>query len=120
MSDSTPHPEDLTILAAVEALERGKSAPPGAPRPAGATEATETLARLYTEVLGLIPYDLEPVEPSAGVKERLMAAVRQAGPAQTGGRDHDPPTLAEPIRLTSVPPAQPPRRGDPDDRFGSG
>ncbi|MFY9822474.1 MAG: anti-sigma factor [Thermoanaerobaculia bacterium] len=107
------HPEDLTILAAVEALERGSEASPGAPR---AGEAGETLARLYNEVLGLIPYELEPVEPSAGAKARLMAAVQLAGRAEPEAiqeaRDPDPPTLAEPIRLTSVPPAQPARPGN--------
>lgn len=109
------HPEDLTILAAVEALERGSGTPPGAPSTAAAanTEAAETLARLYDEVLGLIPYELEPVEPSAGAKARLMAAIQHAEPeAMQEARDPAPPTLAEPIRLTSVPPAQPPRAGN--------
>jgi hypothetical protein len=109
------HSEDLTILAAVEALERGSEASPGRPRTAGAAEAGETgetLARLYTEVLGLISYDLEPVEPSAAVKARLMAAVQRAEPEKIeDARDPAPPTLAEPIRLTSVP-VQPLRSGD--------
>jgi hypothetical protein len=107
------HPEDLTILAAVEALERGSEASSGAPR---ADESGETLARLYNEVLGLIPYELEPVEPSAGAKARLMDAIQSARPVETpveikDARDPAPPTLAEPIRLTSVPPVQPPRSG---------
>ncbi|HEY4589794.1 MAG TPA: hypothetical protein VII86_11245, partial [Thermoanaerobaculia bacterium] len=62
--------EDLTILAA---LEGWIDAPPGAPRQ---DETTEMLSRLYIEVLGLIPYELAPVSPSAGAKDRLMAAVR--------------------------------------------
>jgi hypothetical protein len=100
------HPEDLTILAAVEALKRGSDTAPGARRIPGGTEAAETLARLYDEVLGLIPYELEPVEPSAGVKARLMAALQHEIPEKIqDARDPAPPTLAEPIRLTSVPPA---------------
>ncbi|HYX26906.1 MAG TPA: hypothetical protein VFC23_22335, partial [Thermoanaerobaculia bacterium] len=111
------HPEDLTILAAIEALERGSEAPPGAPRTAAETgeaaEAEQTLARLYTEVLGLIPYELEPVAPEA--RARLLAAVQgektaePAAPAATPEtRDTSRPTLPEPIRLTSLP-IQPPR-----------
>jgi hypothetical protein len=111
------HPEDRTILAAVEALGR-ESESPGVPPRADLDDTTEeTRARLYTEVLGLIPYELAPVAPSPGVKARLMAAIQHAepeaapGPVQ-GARDPAPPTLAEPIRLTSVPPAQPPRSGN--------
>jgi anti-sigma-K factor RskA len=104
--------EDLTILATVEALEHGSDGSPGAPRTVGATEAGETLARLYTEVLGLISYDLEPVEPSAGVKARLMAAIHRAEPMKT--RDVGESALltpAEPFRLNSIRPAQPPQSG---------
>ena len=70
MNGEAPTMEDLTILAA---LEGWIDAPPGAPRQ---DETTETLSRLYIEVLGLIPYELAPVSPSAGAKDRLMAAVR--------------------------------------------
>jgi len=66
--------EDLTILAALEALDRGIDSPAGAPRPDELSE-TDTLARLYTEVMGLISYELEPVEPAPGVRTRLMALV---------------------------------------------
>ncbi|MBW8877259.1 MAG: anti-sigma factor [Acidobacteria bacterium] len=101
------HPEDLTILAAVAALERGSEAPPGAPRTSEVTEAEQTLARLYTEVLGLIPYELEPVAPAPDARARLLAAVRgekSAEPTATPeARDNSRPTLAEPIRLTSIP-----------------
>jgi hypothetical protein len=93
--------EDLTILAALETLERGIDAPRDAAR---LDEASETLSRLYTEVLGLIPYELSPVAPSAGAKARLMAAVRgEAQPAQ-------PAAPAEPARVTPpVVPLQEPR-----------
>lgn len=68
-----PSPEDRTILAALEDRETGA----GEPAPSGeGTEADETLARLYTEVLGLIPCELEPAAPRPEVKARLLAAVR--------------------------------------------
>jgi len=65
--------EDLTILAAIADLERG--ADPSAAGPPRGDETTETLARLYTEVLGLISFELDPVAPSAGARERLLAAI---------------------------------------------
>lgn len=66
------HEEDRTISALLEALDEG--ADPGdlaGHLPGG--EAGETLARLYTETLGLLPYALDPVAPSLAVRERLMA-----------------------------------------------
>lgn len=38
-------------------------------------EASETLLRLYTELGGLLPYGVEPVEPSAELRKRILAAV---------------------------------------------
>jgi uncharacterized coiled-coil protein SlyX len=60
-------PEDRTILAALEEPETGAFA---------ATEADETLARLYTEVLGLVPYELEPAAPRPEVKSLLLSTIR--------------------------------------------
>lgn len=71
-----PSTEDRTILAAIENLERGAD-PSTVEGPRG-DETTETLARLYTEVLGLIPSELDPVAPSAGARERLLAAIGAA------------------------------------------
>lgn len=71
-----PSTEDRTILAAIENLERG--ADPSVVEGPRGDETTETLARLYTEVLGLIPSELEPVAPSAGARERLLAAIGAA------------------------------------------
>ncbi|HEY8105543.1 MAG TPA: anti-sigma factor [Gemmatimonadales bacterium] len=71
MSDDIhDHDEDRTILATLKALERGLDSLEPAARPG---DAGETLARLYTETLGLIPFALDPVAPSAAVRERLMA-----------------------------------------------
>jgi hypothetical protein len=109
------HPEDRTILAAVEALKRDSEDSGALPRADLDDTTEETRARLYTEVLGLIAYELEPVQPSPGAKARLMAALQGVEPMAAAviedARDPAPPTLAEPIRLTSVPPAQPVRSG---------
>jgi hypothetical protein len=64
--------EDRTILAALDALERGSAEPVVPDEP---SETTEMLARLYTEVLGLLPYELEPVAPRPEGRARLLAAV---------------------------------------------
>lgn len=96
--------EDLTILAALESLERGNDAPPDAAR---LDEASETLSRLYTEVLGLIPYELAPAAPSAGVKTSLMAAIGgEARPVVAA-------MAAEPARMAPPVPLQEPRAARP-------
>jgi Anti-sigma-K factor rskA len=69
------HWEDQMINAAVEALERG--ADPSAAAPRG-NETAETLARLYTEVMGLIPYELAPAAPRPEAKQRLLATITGA------------------------------------------
>lgn len=87
--------EDLTILAAIEALERGDD-PSTASGPRG-DETAETLARLYTEVLGLVPTELEPVAPRPEARQRLLAAIG-AAPAAA-----DPTAPAPAARRTSEP-----------------
>lgn len=102
MSDETLT-EDLTILAA---LEGWIDAPPGSPRQ---DETTETLSRLYIEVLGLMPYELAPVAPAAGARERLLAAVRGEAPAAAA----PVATAAEPARPVAPVPIQEPRTAPP-------
>lgn len=64
--------EDRTILAVLEALETAADAdsPAGAAAPG---DEGETLARLYTEVLGLLPLALAPVVPPPALKQRILA-----------------------------------------------
>jgi hypothetical protein len=85
--------EDQTILDAIEALERGYD--PSAVAPRG-DETAEMLARLYTEVLGLIPCELAPEAPSPDLKERLMAAVT-AAPGAAPARPLPEPVIPEPV-----------------------
>lgn len=119
MSQET-HPEDRTILAAIEALERGgDTLEPGARPDEETTETTETLARLYTEVLGLIPQELDPAPPRPEVKQRLMTAIG-AGPAPQGsdipqGSDTPqavPQPVPAPAPAAPTPVAAPPTPAD--------
>jgi hypothetical protein len=75
VSNAEIHSEDQTILAALEALERSSDSAGGASRLDEISES-DTLARLYTEVLGLMPFELDPVEPSPEVRMRLMALIQ--------------------------------------------
>lgn len=93
--------EDLTILAAIEDLERGAD-PSMAERPRG-DETAETLARLYTEVLGLIPSALPPVAPGPGARERLLTAIGAAPAA--GAPEPRPAPVAAPVILAAAPAA---------------
>lgn len=80
MNEQTQSSEDQTILAVLDAL--GSGAPDSGEIPVlRSDETAETLARLYTEALGLIPYEFDPVAPRPEVKDRLMAAVTGEGAA---------------------------------------
>ena len=97
--------EDQTVLAAIEALEWRAGAPDALDAPASRSdEASETLSRLYIEMLGIIPFELDPAHPSPEARKRLMAVVR--GDETQEVREPAPPTNPEPIRLTSIPTAQ--------------
>jgi Anti-sigma-K factor rskA len=93
VSNGESSSEDLTILAAIESLERGT----GSFRAPRGDESAETLARLYTEVLGLLPYELAPEEPSPEVRKRLLDAIHgdETQPAAV------PMTAAVPPRSTA-------------------
>ena len=117
MSNVEYSSEDLTILAALEALERGSDSP-GAARPDEISES-DTLVRLYAEVLGLLPFELEPVAPSAESRARLMALVQgdetQPAPAAETSQAAQPvaapamPAATAPAAIAAVPsrPSQP-------------
>lgn len=106
MSQET-NPEDLTILAAIEALERGDD--PSVARGPRGDETAETLARLYTEVLGLYSSELEPVAPRPEAKERLLEAIG-AAPARRADEPRsapEPRPVPAPSVAVPVPPAAP-------------
>jgi hypothetical protein len=113
--------EDLTILAALDALEGGIDASGG---PARSDETAEMMARLYTEALGLVPYELAPVVPAASVKASLMSRLTseatEATPDISGDETRPaavpvspvppvPVAAAEPVRAAAPAPAVPPR-----------
>jgi hypothetical protein len=87
--------EDDTILAVIESLER--AAAEGGP--GRGDEVTETLARLYVELLGVLSYELPPIVPPPEVKQRLMAAI-------AGDETQEVPDSAEAARepVAPVPP----------------
>ncbi|HEX5715128.1 MAG TPA: anti-sigma factor [Thermoanaerobaculia bacterium] len=98
-------PEDRTILAALEA---------GGDEPPMPTEADETLARLYTEVLGLVPCELEPAAPRPEIKSRLLSIVR--GDETLPGDETQemeprpaPVVVSAPVRPAPVPVPRPSR-----------
>jgi hypothetical protein len=68
--------EDLTILAALDAPDGGLGAL-GTDETGERDETAQTLARLYTEMLGLIPCELEPQATRPEVKQRLMAMLAE-------------------------------------------
>lgn len=82
--------EDRTILAALES---------GSNEPVAAEEAAETLARLYTEVMGLVAYELEPAAPRPDVKARLLAEIR----GETAPPAPRPEPRAAPAPIPPVP-----------------
>ena len=61
--------EDLAALAALEMLNR----------PWANGDHSDSLEREYLELLGLVPYALEPEAPSASVKKGLLERVAQSG-----------------------------------------
>jgi hypothetical protein len=101
-----PQAEDRAILTVVEALEKGLQDLEGSVRPAAGPDEDDdaTLARLYTEVMGLMPYELEPVAPSAGAKARLMTLIQG---------DETQPAATVAAGIANVAGAEPPRAPAP-------
>jgi hypothetical protein len=89
-------PEDRTILASLEEPETGAGE---------TTEADETLARLYTEVLGLVPYELEPAAPRPEVKSRLLSMIRGDETLPGDETQEMEPRPTPPVVLAPAPPA---------------
>jgi hypothetical protein len=119
-------PEDLAAdrvldeLAYAPHTEHGDDTAPVSPL-AGDEEAFETLRRLFLEGVGLLPYELEPVAPRPGMRERVMMSI-------AGDETQEVPTLAPlaapPLASPAAPampapaaptprPAAPPPRRDP-------
>jgi hypothetical protein len=107
--------DDTAILAALEALDAVESPGAGSPR---ADETAETLTRLYTEVLGLVPFALDPVAPRPEVKAQLMEVV--TGRRATGEHPAVAPSAVAPPavlpEITPVPEPAPPLRSSQEVR----
>jgi anti-sigma-K factor RskA len=52
------------------------------PEVASLDDGSEALSRGYLELVGLLPYELDPVEPSPAVKARLMRSLKGADESQ--------------------------------------
>ena len=93
MSEGTDREERaiLDVLAALETEEPEAAMGGAAPGPWVAreeSEADDTLRRLHLETLGLLAYAAEPEAPSAGARERLLAAL--GAPATAARRTSGP------------------------------
>jgi hypothetical protein len=115
VNEQTQSSEDQTILAVLDALGSRDSGRDSGEIPVlSSDETAETLARLYTEALGLLPYELDPVAPRPEVKDRLMAAVIGTGGTGVTGEQavirEAPPAPAPaplPVSAPSAPSAPP-------------
>lgn len=105
--------EDETILAILESLEQGTGLTSG---PRG-DETAETLTRLYTEALGLLPDELPQQAPRPEVKARLLASIlgdvpqtpSAAAPAEVPAAVAAPVPVPAPVPLRSSQEVQVPR-----------
>ena len=91
--------EDLAIEAAMSrCLEQGDVMDPLEP----GDVADEALIREYTELLGLLPHELEPVAPKLSTKVRLLAVVGgEAGASGTmSPRSASPPARSRVVEET--------------------
>jgi hypothetical protein len=108
--------EDLTILAVLgDGIDASGD-------PARSDETAEMMARLYTEVLGLVPYELAPVVPAAGVKASLMSRLTpdlSSDGDETRPAPVAPVAAAEPVRAAAPAPAVPPLRASQEMRLPS-
>jgi hypothetical protein len=110
--------DEERILEVVETPEAALEPAPESTAPTNSVgsndgdEASETLARLYTELLGLLPQELPPVTPRPEIRQRILAAI-QAGEANeetppAGAGAAAPAVTAEPLATVLPWPAKPP------------
>ena len=110
MSDERLQSEDQAILLALEMAPQAALKQPQEPgRAAEGEEASETLSRLYLEALGMMPFALEPLTPSAGLKGRVLMTA--AGDETQEVRR---PVLSPPVRPASSTPVPPIPRVAPE------
>ena len=91
MSERQEERTDRAIQAAVELLQSGQE-----------TEPTAEEIRPWVELLGLLPAELEPLEPPAVVKEALMGQIGDRAPDENVHRFEPRKDLQSPTRLSWV------------------
>ncbi len=67
--------EDRSVLLALDALGADEAAGEAARVELESDEAAQTLARLYIEVLAMLPYALYPAPPPPALKDRILAGI---------------------------------------------
>jgi Anti-sigma-K factor rskA len=72
VKEDTENPEDFAILFALDELQRR---PGAAESRVPSEEGLAFAARLYVETMGLLPYSLDAVAPSASLRGRLLSAL---------------------------------------------
>lgn len=98
--------EEMAILRALDTLAVGL---PGAAGPVAVAEdpLEDDLEREYTELLGLIPYELEPIAPPPQALGRLLERIASE-PGSTGAGENEDPIAGRLARMP-VPAAVAPR-----------
>ncbi len=77
------------------------------PRPAAENAEGETLTRIYVELLGLLPQELDAVPSPPGEKERLLSLVHGRPETSPAGPQKQEERALEPEPVGGVPPAAP-------------
>lgn len=85
--------EDRVVEELLDRLNQGV-----VPSDSKAAGEAERLSREYSELLGLIPYELEPVNPALEAKENLMQAILGAPSTSRA--------TAQPVEVVRVPPSR--------------
>lgn len=103
--------EDQAILLALEQASKAATGDLGTDL-SSLDPATEAMVREYTEVLGLLAYDLEPQTPSLRTKVRILGAIAGQAPAAStapsppsagGDRSFDEMTIRASVNAQRAP-----------------
>lgn len=86
--------EDRVVERLLDRLNEGV-----VPATAAREGEAEEMLREYTELIGLIPFDLEPMAPADGAKERLLQTIQGVEPAMPS----EPPPVDLPPNVVAMP-----------------
>ena len=106
MNEESSRDDRAALMAVARLMASGRDVPV----PASATDADEDLVREYLEVLGLLPYGLEPEAPRPETKARILTQIGEyqaaheaaPSPAVLPERSFDEVTLAQATEAPAV------------------